>query len=77
MDENIMIGQELKKLRELKNLSQQKLADNTGVKKLTIIQIEKNRVDPKLSTVVKLLNKLLPVYPNGRKNYSILHKLFK
>lgn len=39
--------------------------------------IDLNKVDPRLSTIKKLLTVLLPVFPNGRKDYRCLHKVFE
>lgn len=60
----------------IKGLSIDKLAEKSGVKRLSIIQIEHDRVDLRLSTLVKLLNELLPTYPNGKKDFRCLHLIF-
>ena len=44
----------LKKLRESKGLSQEKLGDNLGVSRQTINSIENGRFDPSLTLAIKL-----------------------
>ena len=44
----------LKKLRESKGLSQEKLADNLGVSRQTINSIENGKFDPSLTLAIKL-----------------------
>ena len=44
----------LKKLRESKGLSQEKLGDNLGVSRQTINSIENGKFDPSLPLAIKL-----------------------
>jgi putative transcriptional regulator len=44
----------LKRLRESKGLSQEKLGDNLGVSRQTINSIENGRFDPSLTLAIKL-----------------------
>ena len=44
----------LKKLREFKGLSQEKLGDNLGVSRQTINSIENGKFDPSLTLAIKL-----------------------
>ena len=44
----------LKKLRESKGLSQEKLGDNLGVSRQTINSIENGKFDPSLTLAIKL-----------------------
>ena len=44
----------LKKLRESKGLSQEKLGDNLGVSRQTINSIETGKFDPSLTLAIKL-----------------------
>ena len=44
----------LKKLRESKELSQEKLGDNLGVSRQTINSIENGKFDPSLTLAIKL-----------------------
>ena len=48
----------LKQFRNDLNLSQEELANKTGVSRQTINSIEKGKFDPSLSLVFKLLNAL-------------------
>ena len=45
----------LKKLRESKGLSQEKLGDNLGVSRQTINSIENGKFDPSLTLAIKLI----------------------
>lgn len=44
----------LKRLREFKGLSQEKLGDNLGVSRQTINSIENGKFDPSLTLAIKL-----------------------
>lgn len=54
----IPTGEELKKLRKESKLTQKKLADLAGVSQSLIARIENNDVDPKTSTLRKILTAL-------------------
>lgn len=71
-----MLGKIIKQLRQEKQLSHDKLAELSGVQRLTIIKTEQCRNDLQFSNVVKLLKVLLPRHKNGRFDYTILHKIF-
>ncbi len=49
------IGATVRHARRRSGLSQRELADRTGVPQSTIARVESNFVDPRTSTVVKLL----------------------
>jgi len=56
--EALIWAEKLKELRKETNLSQQKLAEKTGLKKSFISRIENGKVDIQLSTFLKILNGL-------------------
>lgn len=58
MDINSVIGENLKRLREQRNLSLGQLAEMTDVSKVMIFQIEKGNTSPSINTVWKLANGL-------------------
>lgn len=49
-----MIGENLKKIRKSRNLTQEKIAELTGLPQSTISNIEKNISSPKIDTLSKL-----------------------
>lgn len=55
---SLISHKELKRLRELAGLSQRKLAKLAGVSQALIARIEKGKVNPRLSTLNKILNAL-------------------
>jgi XRE family transcriptional regulator, regulator of sulfur utilization len=57
-DITLLVSQNLKKLREERNLSLEKLADLTGVSKSMLGQIERGESSPTISTVWKISNGL-------------------
>ena len=58
-EENIVaLGDNLKRLRRDKNLTQGELADLSNIRVGQISKIERNEVDPKLSTIYGLINAL-------------------
>lgn len=59
-DESVLIafGKHFKKIRESKNISQEKLALKAGSYQSTIIRIEKGKANPKLSTLIALAKAL-------------------
>lgn len=57
-DITLLVSQNLKKLREEKKLSLEKLADLTGVSKSMLGQIERGESSPTISTVWKISNGL-------------------
>ena len=60
----IITGQMIRKLREERGMSQQKLAEAVGVSQPHIAKIENERVNPTLSTVNKIMSVL-------KKNHKI------
>ena len=52
------IGENLKRLRRDKQLTQGELAEQSGIRVGQISKIERNEVDPKLSTIYALINAL-------------------
>ncbi len=53
-----ILGNRIKSTREAKNLTQEKLAELTGLSNNYISNIERNRSIPSLETLVKLCNAL-------------------
>ena len=54
----IAFGQHLRKLRESKGISQEKLGLSVGSYQSTIIRIEKGQSNPKLSTLIAIAKEL-------------------
>ncbi|MBY8309851.1 helix-turn-helix domain-containing protein [Vibrio fluvialis] len=54
----VALGDNLKRLRRDKNLTQGELADLSNIRVGQISKIERNEVDPKLSTIYALINAL-------------------
>lgn len=52
------IGENLKRLRRDKHLTQGELAEQSGIRVGQVSKIERNEVDPKLSTIYSLINAL-------------------
>lgn len=57
-ENNVAIGENLKRLRRDKNLTQGELAELSGIRVGQVSKIERNEVDPKLSTIYSLINAL-------------------
>ena len=57
---NIELGENIRKIRELKGFSQQNLADEIKVDQKTISRIEKGELSPKFETLVSI-SKVLSV----------------
>jgi len=57
---NIELGENIRKIRELKGFSQQNLADEIKVDQKTISRIEKGEISPKFETLVSI-SKVLSV----------------
>lgn len=55
---NVAIGENLKRLRRDKQLTQGELAELSGIRVGQVSKIERNDVDPKLSTIYSLINAL-------------------
>lgn len=53
-----MIGENLKKVRGFKGMSQSDLAEATGLNEATLSNIESGRTDPRVSTVGKIAEAL-------------------
>ncbi len=62
MDKNkeflIKLGENLRKIRNERKLSQQELADNCNVDKSTIYRIEKGQINPTITTVINICDVL-------------------
>ena len=56
--EVLYIGEKLRETRKRKLLTQQQLAERSGVGIATIIRIERNQVEPRGSTIRKLAEAL-------------------
>jgi len=54
----LVSGEDIRRLRKMMGLTQKKLAKKAGVSQSLIARIEKNSVDPRLSTVRKILGAL-------------------
>jgi transcriptional regulator with XRE-family HTH domain len=56
--EVLYIGDRLRDLRKRKLLTQEQLADRSGVGTATIVRVERNQVEPRGSTIRKLADAL-------------------
>jgi transcriptional regulator with XRE-family HTH domain len=56
--EVLYIGDRLRDLRKRKLLTQEQLADRSGVGIATIVRVERNQVEPRGSTIRKLADAL-------------------
>lgn len=56
--EVLYIGDRLRDLRKQKLLTQEQLADRSGVGIATIVRVERNQVEPRGSTIRKLADAL-------------------
>jgi transcriptional regulator with XRE-family HTH domain len=54
----VKIGDKLKEVRTRRLLTQVQLADKSGVNQVTIARIERNKVDPRFSTIRRLAEAL-------------------
>ena len=54
----VKIGDNLKKVRTRRLLTQVQLAEKSGVNQVTIARIERNQVDPRFSTMRRLAKAL-------------------
>jgi transcriptional regulator with XRE-family HTH domain len=54
----VKIGDNLKEVRTRRLLTQVQLAEQSGVNQVTIARIERNRVDPRFSTMRRLAKAL-------------------
>ena len=64
---HIPTPEELKQLRKDANLTQKKLAELAGVSQSLIARIEKKNIDPRISTLKKILDALILVKENKQK----------
>ncbi len=48
------IGDNIRKIRDSKNISQQELADHSNVAKSTIHRIENGKLNPSIVTIIKI-----------------------
>jgi transcriptional regulator with XRE-family HTH domain len=63
MQSMVRIGEKLKRLRERRYLTQRELAAKAGVSADTIVKLEQDRWEPRLSTIRKLAG-ALDVHPD-------------
>ncbi len=61
--ERVKIGKNLRKVRESKLMTQQELADRSGIGLRTIVRIESDKVEPRFSSI-KSLAAALEVEPS-------------
>lgn len=54
----VELGLRIKKLRELKNLTQEDLANDSDIQKSQIARIEKARINTTVKTLIKISNAL-------------------
>ncbi len=54
----VHIGQRLKRLRTLRALTQAELADRAGVTTATVARIERDEIEPRMTTLRKLAHAL-------------------
>jgi transcriptional regulator with XRE-family HTH domain len=59
----VHIGENLRRLRERRYLTQRELAEQAGVSPDTILKLEKNRWEPRLRTIRRLAE-ALDVHPD-------------
>jgi DNA-binding XRE family transcriptional regulator len=52
------IGDNIRKIRDSKNISQQELADHSNVAKSTIHRIENGKLNPSIITIIKICEHL-------------------
>jgi transcriptional regulator with XRE-family HTH domain len=64
------LGIHIRKLREKKNMSQQDLANDSGVTKSQIARIERAQINTTIRTLVKIAN-ALEIEPNVLLNFYI------
>jgi len=63
MQDVVHIGENLRRLRERRYLTQRELAARAGVSADTIVKLEQNRWEPRLRTIKKLAE-ALEVHPD-------------
>ena len=63
MDAMVHIGENLKRVRERRYLTQRGLAAKAGVSPDTVVKLELNRVEPRPGTILKLAE-ALGVHPD-------------
>jgi transcriptional regulator with XRE-family HTH domain len=65
----VYIGDNLKRIRERRYLTQRGLAAKAGVSPDTIVKLEMNRVEPRIGTILKLAE-ALDVHPDRLTGFS-------
>jgi transcriptional regulator with XRE-family HTH domain len=50
----VYVGEQLKKLRTLRALTQAEVAERAGVTTATVARVERNEIEPRMSTLRKL-----------------------
>ncbi len=68
----LVSGEDIRRLRKMMGLTQKKLAKKAGVSQSLIARIEKNSVDPRLSTVRKILG-ALSLIKEGKIAKDVMH----
>ena len=68
-----MIGEELRKLRKAKNLTQQQVEQICGIRQQSLTCIENNKTDPTCTTLFKLLS----VYIDDVEHITDFFEIFK
>lgn len=68
----LVSGKDIRRLRKMMGLTQKKLAKKAGVSQSLIARIEKNSVDPRLSTVRKILG-ALSLIKEGKIAKDVMH----
>lgn len=61
MSSHILSGEDLRRLRKARGLTQKEVARRAGVSQSLIARIEAGKVDPRLSTVKKILSSILSI----------------
>jgi predicted transcriptional regulator len=68
----LVSGEDIRRLRKMMGLTQKKLAEKAGVSQSLIARIEKKSVDPRLSTVRRILE-ALSLIKEGRIAEDVMH----
>jgi transcriptional regulator with XRE-family HTH domain len=69
MQDVVHIGDNLKRIRERRYLTQRELADKAALSPDTIVKLEMNRVEPRVGTIMKLAE-ALQVHPDRLTGFS-------
>lgn len=69
MNERVLLGKRIKELRRSRDLSQEQLAEKTGINAKYLSSIERGRENPTLDLLIKLAKKGLGVEMGSLFNY--------